>query len=110
MFSNSSTKKILAGALSSLVLIALSAPSAKAVVDSNIYSQYQAVRSRLLVKENGLLKDYDQLQKQIDLLNRQNQDRSLTPTIDGMSKTLDQTYDDIRKIRQDIKALDLKML
>lgn len=112
MFSLNSIKKIcVTGIASSLVLIALLAPSANAVVyDSNIFSQYQSVRARLLVKESSLLKDYDDLQKQIDLLNRQNNDRSLTPAIDGLSRSLDQTYDDIRKVRQDIKSLDLKML
>lgn len=109
MFSNS-IKQIMAAGIASMVLIAVAAPSANAVVDSNIYSQYQAVRSRLLVKETNLLKDFDDLQKKIDLLHRQNEDHSLTPTIDSLSKSLDQTYDDIRKIRQDIKLLDLKML
>lgn len=108
---NSIKKFCVTGMASSLVLIALVAPSANAVVlDSNIYSQYQAVRSRLIVKENDLLKDYDKLQKEIDLLNRQNNDNSLTPTIDGLSRALDTTYSDLRKVRQDIKALDLKML
>ncbi|MBX9689767.1 MAG: hypothetical protein K2X27_23865 [Candidatus Obscuribacterales bacterium] len=112
MFSLNTIKKIsVAGLASSLVLIAVVAPSANAVVlDSNIYSQYQGVRSRLLVKETGLLKDYDDLQKQIDLLNRQNNDRSLSPQIDNLSRVLDQTYSDLRKVRQDIRALDLKML
>lgn len=111
MYSLNSIRKIcVTGMASSMILIALTAPSANAVVDSNIYSQYQAVRTRLVVKENGLLKDYDDLQKQIDLLNRQNNDRSLTPTIDGLSRTLDATYSDIKKIRQDIRSLDLKML
>ncbi len=112
MFSQNSFKKIcVIGIASSLVLIALFAPSAKAVVlDSNVYSQYQAVRGRLLVKENTLLKDYDDLRKQLDELNRSNNDKSLTPTIDGLSRAVDDKFLDLRQLRQDIKALDLKML
>lgn len=111
MYSLNSLKKFcVAGMASSLILIALTAPSANAVVDSNIYSQYQAVRSRLVVKEGSLLKDFDDLRKQMDVLNKQNSDQSLSPTLDGLSRTLDATYSDIKKIRQDIKSLDLKML
>lgn len=112
MFSLNSIKKIcVAGMASSLVLIALSAPSAKAVVlDSNVYKKYTAARSSLLMIESGLQKDYDNLQKQIDLLNKQNRDRSLTPQIDDLSRSLDQTFFDLRKVRQNIKSLDLMML
>ncbi len=110
MYSLNSIKKFCVTGMASLMLISLAAPSANAVVDSNIYSQYQAVRSRLVLKENSLLKDYDDVQRQIDLLNRQNTDRSLSPTIDNLSRTLDATYSDIKKVRQDIKSLDLKML
>ncbi len=90
MFLQNSIKKICVTAIaSSLVLIALVAPSAKAVVlDSNVYSQYSAVRGRLLVKESSLLRDYDDLRKQLDELNRSNNDKSLTPTIDGLSRSL----------------------
>lgn len=110
MNSQISIKKICI-AIASLVLIVLAAPNANAVVlDSNIYAQYQSVRTRLLVKETDILKDYDSLQKQIDLLKKQNDDRSLTPAIDGLCRTLDQTFSDLQKVRQDIKSLDLKML
>ncbi|MBX9723894.1 MAG: hypothetical protein K2X81_20980, partial [Candidatus Obscuribacterales bacterium] len=79
MFSQISLKKIcVMGMASSLILIA-SAQSAKAVVlDSNVYSQYSAVRGRLLVKETALLKDYDDLRKQLDEVQRANNDKSLT--------------------------------
>lgn len=113
MFSNSNkqTKGWLATAAASLILFAFAAPSAEAVVlDSNVYAQYQTLRTRLLSQEANLLRDYDDLQKKIDTLNRQNVDRSLTPTIDGLSKTLDKTFDDLRKVRQDIKVLETQML
>ncbi len=109
MFSQSTIKKIFVAGMA-LAFILIAAPSANAVVDSNIYGQYQALRARLITKENSLLKDYDDTQKQIDLLHRQNDDRSLTPTINDLSRTLDATYDDLRKTRQTIKDLDLKML
>ncbi len=112
MFSQISFKKIcVMGMASSLILIASAAQSAKAVVlDSNVYSQYSAVRGRLLVKETAMLKDYDDLRKQLDELQRANNDKSLTPTIDGLSRSIDDKFQDIRRLQQDIKALDLKML
>jgi hypothetical protein len=112
MFSLNSIKKVCAaGVVSSVALIALAAPSVKAVVlDSNVYSRYTAARSTLLTIESNLQKDYDNLQKQIDLLNRQNSDRSLTPQIDDLSRSLDQTYLYLRKVRQDIKILDRAIL
>ena len=97
--------------ITSLVLIAFAAPNANAVVlDPNVYSQYTAARSDLLTIESGLLKDYDDLQQQIDSLHKQNIDRSLTPQIDDLSRSLDQTYFDLRRVRQDIKSLDLSIL
>ena len=112
MFSLNSIKKIcITGIASSLVLIALAAPSANAVVlDSNVYLRYTAARSSLLQSESLLQRDYDNIQKQIDDLNRQNNDRSLTPRINDLSHSLDQTYFNIRKIRENIKMLDLTVL
>jgi peptidoglycan hydrolase CwlO-like protein len=111
MNSQNQIKKICVAIASSLVLVVLAAPNANAVVlDPNIYAQYQSARTRLLVKETDLLKDFDSLQKQIDLLKKQNDDRSLTPTIDGLCRAQDQTFADLQKVRQDIKSLDLKML
>jgi peptidoglycan hydrolase CwlO-like protein len=112
MLSLNSFKKIcVAGVASSLVLIALSAPSVNAVVlDSNAYSRYTAARSNLLTVENDLQRDYDSLQRQVDLLNRQNKDRRLTPQINDLSRALDQTYSELCKVRQNIRSLDLMVL
>lgn len=111
MFSQNSIKKVcVAGMAASLVLIALSAPSAKAVVaDSTVYSQYQNVRFRLLNKEQRLQRDYDQMQKRLDDLMKAN-DKNLDPQINDLSRSLDSTYYNLRKVRMDIKDLDSKML
>ena len=111
MFSLNSIKKIsVAGMAASLVLIALTAPSAKAVVaDSNIYSQYQNVRFKLLNKEQRLQREFDGMQKVIDDLRKAN-DKSLEPQINDLSRTLDGAYYNLRQVRMDIKDLDSKML
>lgn len=111
MFTNTRKIKIWSAA-ASLALIAFASfvPQVEAVVlDSNIYGQFQTLRTRLLSKEADLLRDYDAIQKKIDLLHK-HQDPSLTPTIDGLSKALDQAYSDLRKVRQDIKTVELQML
>ena len=112
MFSLNTIKKIcVLGMALSLVMIALVSPDAKAVVlDSNVYEQYRADRSDLLSKEACLVKDYDDLQRQVDYLNRQNTGHSLTPQINDLGRSLDETYYDLRKVRQDIKSLDQSIL
>ncbi|MBX9571220.1 MAG: hypothetical protein K2X77_20150 [Candidatus Obscuribacterales bacterium] len=110
MFSNSIKKVTVSGMALSLILVALNAPSAKAVVaDSNVYSQYQSVRVNLLNKEQRLQKDFDALQKTIDDLRKAN-DKNLDKTIDDLSRSLDNTYLKLRNVRLDIKDLDGRML
>lgn len=110
MFSNSIKKVAVSGMALSLVLIAMNAPSAKAVVaDSNVYSQYQTVRVSLLNKEQRLQRDFDALQKTIDDLRKAN-DKNLDKTIDDLTRSLDNTYLRLRNVRLDIKDLDGRML
>lgn len=110
MFSQNSIKVCVTGMAASLVLLALTAPSANAVVaDSNVYTQYQSVRVSLLNKEQRLQRDFDVLQKTIDDLKKAN-DKSLDRQIDDLSRVLDSTYSKLRNVRLDIKDLDSRML
>lgn len=86
------------------------APQANAMVkDSQVFSRYQASRAILLNKEQTAQRDCDDLQKQIDDLNKQ-QDRNLQGQINDLCRSLDDKHVDLRRIRQDIKDVELKML
>lgn len=97
--------------LAVIALLAFSqAPQANAMVmDSQVFGQYQASRTLLLNKERSMQQDCDDLQRQIDDLNRK-QDRDLQGQINDLCRSLDTKFSDLRRIRQQLRDVEMKML
>ncbi len=86
------------------------APQANAMVkDSQVFSRYQASRAVLLTKEQTAQKDCDDLQRQIDDLYKR-QDNQLQGQINDLCRSLDSKHVDLRRIRQDLRDVELRML
>lgn len=99
------------GCLAVMALLAFTqAPQANAMVmDSQVYGQYQMSRAVLLEKERSTQRDCDEIQRQIDDLNRK-QDRDLQGQLNDLCRSLDTKYSDLRRIRLQIRDVELKML
>ncbi len=101
---------LLGMAVTALLALSPMAPQANAMVmDSQVFGQYQMSRSLLINKERSTQKDCDELQRQVDDLNRK-QDRDLQGQINDLCRSLDTKYVDLRRIRQELKDLEIKML
>jgi hypothetical protein len=97
-------------AVAALMSLSPFAPQANAMVmDSQVFSQFQNSRMVLLTKERTTQKECDDLQRQIDDLNNR-RDNSLQGQINDLCKSLDAKHLDLRRIRHDIRDVELKML
>ena len=84
-----------------MLLAFAQAPQAKAMVmDSQVFSRYQASRTVLLTSEQTVQRDCDDLQMQIDDLQKR-QDLNLQGQINDLCRSLDTKHSDLRRIRQD---------
>lgn len=84
-------------------------PAGAIVADTGAIRQFQSRRDGLKARETNLLRDYDEIQKQIDYLNGKN-DRSLDRRIDDLNRSLDNKYADLQRVRQDLRDVEVKML
>jgi hypothetical protein len=86
------------------------APQASAMVsDSQVFGRYQASRAVLLTKERNVLRDCDDLQRQLDDLYKMN-DSKVQGQINDLCRSLDLKHSDLRRIRQDLRDVELKLL
>lgn len=93
-----------------IAVSAIQAPSASAIVlDRGVIGKLQEQRDNLIVRERDLLRQYDDLNKQIDDINRRNDGR-LSPRLDDLSRTLNDTYSNLRQVRCDLKEVEIKLL
>jgi hypothetical protein len=106
------TNKATKGALALLMtLISLTvfavAPSQAIVRDSATVSSIMSERNNLLVKEQRLLEDYDDLQKQLRDLQKRDSDKRV---IDELCRDIDTKYTDLGAVRHSIKNLEMRLL
>jgi hypothetical protein len=97
----------LAMTLISLTVFAV-APSQAIVRDNSAtVSSVMNERNRLLIKEQRLLEDYDDLQRQLrDLQKRDTDSRA----VDQLCRDIDVKYSDLNAVRHNIKQLDLRLM
>ena len=97
---------LLATTLISLTMFAVT-PSQAIVRDSATVSSIMSERNTLLLKEQRLMEDYDDLQRQLrDLQKRDSDPRS----IDALCRDIDSKYNDLNSVRFSIKRLDMRLL
>jgi hypothetical protein len=93
-----------------VIAAAVHAPSAQAIVfDPGVITKMQQQRDSLIVREKGLLQDYDTLSRQIDDMCRRN-DGSLDRRIDDLNRERDSKFADIKQIRLDLHDVEMKMM
>jgi uncharacterized protein YlxW (UPF0749 family) len=97
---------LLATTLLSLTVFAAT-PSEASVRDSATVSSIMNERNQLLLKEQRLLQDYDDLQKRLMDLQRQDSDPR---QVDQLCRDIDKKYSDLSGVRWSIKNLDLRLL
>lgn len=102
-------------AIKASVLLALTAtsltmfapPSEAIVRDPAVVSKLKDERSTLLLKEQRLMQDYDDLQRQLqDLQKRDAESRS----VDELCRSIDTKYTDLQDVRHSIKNVDIRLL
>ncbi|MBY0356851.1 MAG: hypothetical protein K2W82_02535 [Candidatus Obscuribacterales bacterium] len=94
----------------SMLVVGFEAKEAKAFVSTTkIFNQYQARKTELLSEERDLEQDLVDLQRKIDELVGK-RDNGLSGQINDLARSWDDTYYDLRRVRQDIRDLNLKML
>lgn len=97
-------------ALLAMIMISLTmstAPSEAIVSDPSIFTKLKTERNALLNKEQRLMEDYDDLQRQLrDLQNRGTDPRE----VDQLCRDIDIKYNDLQSVRYSIKNLDLRLL
>lgn len=94
----------------SMLVIGFEAKEANAFVSTTkIFNQYQTRKTELLSEERDLEQDLVDLQRKIDELVGK-RDTGLSGQINDLSRSWDDTYYDLRRVRQDIRDLNLKML
>jgi hypothetical protein len=97
---------LLAATLINLTMFAVQ-PSQAIVRDSATVSSVLSERNSLLLKEQRLMKDYDDMQRQLfDLKKRESDPRA----IDQLCRDIDIKYNDLSSVRYSIKKLDMRLL
>jgi hypothetical protein len=104
--------KAMKGALALLMtLISLTVfavlPSQAIVRDSATVSSVMSQRNNLLIKEQRLLEDYDDLQKQLRDLKKGDSDKR---AIDELCRDIDSKYNDLTAVRYSLKNLEMRLL
>ena len=95
-------------ALLALFFCALQMQPALAVMsDRGVYAKLQLERNELLIKQNDLQHDYDELNIEIKQLERTNSDPSL---LDHLQRKLDDKLADLKQVRFDLRAIDMRLL
>lgn len=97
-------------AISGAISLSFAQEPAKAVIsDPEVYNQLQDQRQDLLERESQLLRDRDDLNRQIDNLKRRN-DPKLRPLLNNLCKTLDTTYSQLQQTRAEIRDVEGSMI
>ncbi len=103
-----SKKTLFIGLLIAATFGAMFQPAALAVVsDPTTYSTLQQQRRSLLVRETELIRDKNDLQRQIDDLRRAG---GSSRDLSDLSQALDQTYSDLRATDLDIKDIERRLM
>lgn len=92
-----------------MVVLQAACPAQAVSNDPTVAVQLQQTRSSLIVKERDLLRDYDDLNRQINDLMRRN-DRSFNSRIDELSRKANDKFGDIRQVRLDLRDVETKLL
>ena len=97
----------LALTLISLTVFAV-APSQAIVRDNSAsVSSVMNERNHLLIKEQKLLEDYDDLQRQLRDLQKRDADKR---AVDQLCRDIDAKYSDLDSVRHNIKQLELRLM
>lgn len=98
------------GLLAAMTLISLTmsvAPSQAIVNDYSVFGKIQQEKNTLLNKEQRLLQDFDDLQRQLrDLQKRDNDPRA----VDELCRDIDKKYVEVQDVRYNLRQLDLRLL
>ncbi|MBX9694407.1 MAG: hypothetical protein K2Z81_18620 [Cyanobacteria bacterium] len=89
-----------------LAAIHTEVPALALVSDPTVYSQLKDRRWELVTKESKLIRDKDSIERNIDELNRRNKNNKFDSTLNSLTKDLDKTFQDLRKVRLDIQEVD----
>jgi hypothetical protein len=97
----------LAMTLISLTMFAV-APSQAIVRDNSAtVSSIMNERNHLLIKEQQLLEDYDDLQRQLRDLQKRDTDKR---AVDQLCRDIDAKYSDLGSVRHNIKQLEMRLM
>jgi len=102
IFTNSLLLLATAGAIS---LGFAQQPAAAVISDPTEYNQLQDQRNDLLVRESQLLRDRDDLNRQIDGLKRRN-DPKLRPILNDLCQKLDSKFNQLQQTRYEIREVE----
>lgn len=104
--------------ITSMMLLAMTAalsfgfaqqPASALVSDPTIIDRLQDQRNDLLIQESRLLRDRDDLNRQIDTLKRQNDPRNRY-LLNGLCQKLDVTYAQLQQTRWELTEVEQAML
>lgn len=94
-------------ALTMLSLTMFATPSQAIVRDSSVVTKLKDERNTLLIKEQRLMEDYDDLQRQLrDLEKRDNDPRAK----DQLCRDIDAKFSDLQSIRYSIKNVEMRLM
>jgi hypothetical protein len=96
----------MAGALSPAFI---QQPAAAFVADPATVAKLQDARNSLIIRESRLLRDQDDLQRQIWDLKRRNDPR-LAPELNNLLSKSDAKYADIQKTRWELRQVEQSLL
>jgi hypothetical protein len=96
----------LAMTLISLTVFA-AAPSQAIVRDSATVSSVMSERNNLLLKEQRLLQDYDDLQRQLRDIQKRDSDGRI---VDQLCRDIDAKYRDLSSVRQTLKNVEMRLM
>jgi hypothetical protein len=109
MNNNIFQKAILVVAISTVSFGAVQQPAAAVVSDPATMARLQTTRNSLLVKESTLLRDQDDLKRQIWDVKKTNEPQT-NYVLNDLCQTLDSKYVQLQKTRWELKQIEQVLL
>lgn len=94
-------------ALTMLSLTMFATPSQAIVRDTSIVNKLKDERNTLLLKEQRLMEDYDDLQRQLRDLEKRDSDLRAK---DQLCRDIDAKYTDLQSVRFSIKNVEMRLM
>jgi hypothetical protein len=89
-------------------LSCLFAQPAQAIIrDQAVVGRLEEQRNTLLIKENRLLRDYDEIQRQLREFQKDNSDGR---AIDQLCRQADLKYEDLQSVRSNLRQLETLLM